>query len=90
MDVNDSIERIHHAWQTATSREGLDAAARAMIRHPSEQWKHYLDDLYLARRHGRAQDGLDAIRLEVLGEHEDALYGAVAEAIARANRTETK
>ncbi len=90
MKENDAVERIHHAWQTAKSREDLNAAAREMILHPSEQWKHYLDDLYLARRHGRAQGGVDAIRLDVLCEHEDALYGAVAEAIARANRTETK
>ena len=80
-----SIEAIHRRWQQASTEADLRSAVREMITHPSQQWRHYLDDLYLAERHRRTMCRLETKRYVVLKDFEDELYGSVAEAISRAN-----
>ena len=79
------IEAIHRAWQRAANPEEMEAAVLRMCESPSLEWRHYLDDLYLARRYGRVTREPESARLALLERYEDDLFSATADAIAQAD-----
>jgi hypothetical protein len=52
-----------------------------IVATPSTQWKHYLEELYLARKFGPATSRMERLRLDVIERYADELYSSVATAI---------